>query len=222
MDPNAKAFVPVPERVKAVIRYVMNPSSDKFNPYALAWTTTQPRRPGEKFVVYRGQCAQSTKNIPRVGSNPLEISLAYGKPISTSRELTDKIREFSCSPRGRLFAIHVVPGVRIADLRDSLKGYDVNSDATFEFLTDELPPSSAWKTKSPGQLRAAFFATLGKEKEVLLDPFAGRFLKESGEPEDWSSPEVNGVYVTGFFPKKAGRRRTLRSRRKKRTYRRRV
>jgi len=217
MDPNAKAFVPVPERVKAVIRYVMNPSSDKFNPYALAWTTTPSR-----IVVYRGQCAQSTKNIPRVGSNPREISLAYGKPISTSRELTDKIRGFSCKPDGRLFEIHVVPGVRIADLRDSLKGYDVNSDATFEFLTDELPPSSAWKTKSLGQLRAAFFATLGKEKEVLLDPFAGRFLKESGEPEDWSSPEVNGVYVTGFFPKKAGRRRTLRSRRKKRTYRRRV
>jgi len=216
MDPNAKMFVPVPERVKAVIRYVMNPSSDKFNPYALVWTTTPSR-----IVVYRGQCAQPTKNIPRVGSNPFEISLAYGKPISTSRELTDKIREFSCKPSGRLFKISVVPGVRIADLRDSLKGYDVNTDATFEFLRDELPPSSAWKTKSLGQLRAAFFATLGKEKEVLLDPSMGRFLKESGDPEDWSSPEVNDVYVTGFFPQKAGRRRTLRSRRKKRTYRRR-
>jgi len=162
------------------------------------------------------------KSIPRVGSNPLEISLAYGMPISTSRELTDKIREFSCKPSGRLFKIHVVPGVRIADLRDSLKGYDVNTDATFEFLRDELPPSSVWKTKSLGQLRAAFFATLGKEKEVLLDPSMGRFLKESGDPEDWSSPEVNDVYVTGFFPQKAGRRHTMRSRRKKRTYRRRV
>jgi hypothetical protein len=217
MDPNAKAFVPVPERVKAVIRYVMNPISPEFKISDIVWTTTK-----SELTVYRGQCAQSTKNIPRVGSNPLEISLAYGKPISTSRELTDKIREFSCRPSGRLFEIHVVPGIRIADLRDSLKGYDVNADATFEFLRDELPPSSAWKTKSPAQLRAGFFATLGKEKEVLLDPSAGRFLKESGEPEDWSSPEVNGVYVTGFFPKKAGRRRTLRSRRKKRTYRRRV
>jgi hypothetical protein len=217
MNPNAKAFVPVPEHVKAVIRYVMTPSSNKFNPYALVWTTTSSR-----IVVHRGQCAQSAKNIPRVGSNPLEISLQYGKPISTSRVMTDKIREFSCKPDGRLFEIHVVPGVLVADLRDSLKGYDVNNDAVFQFLKDELPTTSMWKTKSLGQLRAAFFATLGKEKEVLLDPFMGRFLKESGEPEDWSSPEVNGVYVTGFFPKKAGRRRTLRSRRKKRTYRRRV
>jgi hypothetical protein len=217
MDPNVKAFVPVPERVKAVIRYVMTPSSDKFNPYALKWTTI-----GDGVVVYRGQCAHSTKNIPRVGSNPREISLAYGKPISTSRELTDKIRGFSCKPDGRLFEIHVVPGVRIADLRDSLKWYDVNNDAVFQFLKDELPDTSIWKTKSLAQLRAGFFATLGKEKEVLLDPYTGQFLKESGDPEDWSSPEVNGVYVTGFFPKKAGRRRTLRSRRKKRTYRRRV
>ena len=137
--------------------------------------------------------------------------------------MTDKIREFSCKPPdGRLFEIHVAPGVLVADLWVSLKGYDVNNDAVFQFLKDELPPSSAWKTKSLAQLRAGFFATLGKEKEVLLDPSAGQFLKESGEPEDWSSPEVNGVYVTGFFPKKAGRRRTLRSRRKKRTYRRRV
>jgi hypothetical protein len=218
MDPNAKAFVPDLERVKAVIRYVMNPSSDKFNPYALAWTTTPSR-----IVVYRGQCAQSTKNIPRVGSSPLEISLAYGKPISTSRAMTDKIRGFACKPNGRLFEIHVVPGVLVADLRDSLKGYDdVNTDATFEFLRDELPPSSAWKTKSLGQLRAGFFKTLSDEQEVLLNPFAGWFRKESGEPEDWMSPEVNGVYVTGFFPQKAGRRRTLRSRRKRRTYRRRV
>ena len=196
----------------------MTPSSDKFNPHALKWTATK-----SPIVLYRGQCGHSSKNIPRVGSNPLEISLQYGKPVSTSRELTDKIRDFSCKPpSGRLFQIHVVPGVLVADLRDSLNGYDVNNDAVFQFLKDELPTTSLWKTKTLAQLRAAFFATLGKEKEVLLDPFMGRFLKESGEPEDWSSPEVDGVYVTGFFPKKAGRRRTLRSRRKKRTYRRRV
>jgi hypothetical protein len=159
------------------------------------------------------------KNIPRVGSNPFEISLEYGKPISTSTELTNKIRGFSCKPKGRLFEIHVVPGVRIAELSDSIKGYTITPE-TFQFLRDELGRSSAWKTKSFGQLLAAFFTTLGKEKEVLLDPTKGWFRKESGDPEDWSSPEVNGVYVTGFFPKKGGRRRTLRSNLKKRTRRR--
>ena len=207
----------VPDRVMAVIRRVMNQASAKFNPSFLVWEATK-----SPLVLYRGQCGHSSKNIPRVGTNPLEISTNYGQPISTSRAMTDKIREFSCKPDGRLFEIHVVPGVLVADLRDSLKGYDVNNDAVFQFLKDELPTTSMWKTKSLAQLRAGFFKTLSDEQEVLLDPFAGRFRKESGEPEDWRSPEVNGVYVTGFFPKKAGRRRTLRSRRKRRTYRRRV
>ena len=207
----------VPDRVMAVIRRVMNQASAKFNSSFLVWEATK-----FPLVLYRGQCGRSSKNIPRVGTNPLEISTNYGEPISTSRAMTDKIREFSCKPNGRLFEIHVVPGVLVADLRDSLKGYDVNNDAVFQFLKDELPTTSMWKTKSLAQLRAGFFKTLSDEQEVLLDPFVGRFRKESGEPEDWISPEVNGVYVTGFFPKKAGRRRTLRSRRKRRTYRRRV
>ena len=208
----------VPDRVMAVIRRVMNQSSTEFNPSFLMWTaTTSP------IVLYRGQCGRSSKNIPRVGTNPLEISTNYGQPISTSRAMTDKIRGFSCKPNGRLFEIHVVPGVLVADLRVSLRGYDVNNDAVFQFLKDELPGTSMWKTKSLAELRAGFFKTLSSEQEVLLDPSAGRFLKESGEPENWRSPEVNGVYVTGFFPKKrGGRRRTLRSKPKRRTYRRRV
>jgi hypothetical protein len=213
MDPAANTFVP--ERVRAVIRYVMNPSSDKFNPSVLKWETTTHKR-----LLYRGQCDHSTKNIPRVGNNPLEISLERGKPISTSEKLTDKIRAFSCKPGGRLFEIHVVPGVKVAVLRESLRGYDVNKDEVFQFLSNELPDSSAWKTHTLAQLRATFFRTLSSEREVLLDPSAGRFLKESGDPEDWHSPEVNEVYVTGFFPKKGGRRRTLRSNLKKRTRRR--
>ena len=216
MDSAAKVFVP--DRVMAVIRRVMNQSSTEFNPSFLMWTaTTSP------IVLYRGQCGRSSKNIPRVGTNPLEISTNYGQPISTSRAMTDKIRGFSCKPNGRLFEIHVVPGVLVADLRVSLRGYDVNNDAVFQFLKDELPGTSMWKTKSLAELRAGFFKTLSSEQEVLLDPSAGRFLKESGEPENWRSPEVNGVYVTGFFPKKrGGRRRTLRSKPKRRTYRRRV
>ena len=213
MDSATRVFVP--ERVRAVIWRVMNPSSDKFKSVDLVWKiTTAP------LVVYRGQCGHSSKNIPRVGTNPLEISTNYGQPISTSRAMTDKIREFSCKPDGRLFEIHVVPGVLVADLRDSLKGYDVNNDAVFQFLKDELPITSMWKTKSLAQLRAGFFKTLSDEQEVLLDPTKGWFRKESGDPENWRSPEVNGVYVTGFFPKKGGRRRTLRSNLKKRTRRR--
>lgn len=213
---NADAALYVPEKVKAVIRYVLNPSSDKFNMSALDWKTTT-----EPLVLYRGQCSESKKAIARVGNNPLEISLQYGKVISTSASLTPKIKAFACKPNGRMFEIHVVPGVPVARLRDSLNGYNV-TEAVFQFLKNELLDTSYYKNKSLEEIRAAFFSTLMKENEVLLDPSKGRFLKESGEPEDWRSPEVDGKYVTGFFPKKGGRRRTLRSRRKRRTYRRRV
>lgn len=206
----------VPDRVKAVIRHVMNPTSPKFNPSFLVWESTK-----SPLVLYRGQCGRSSKNIPRIGSSPLEIS-NYGKPISTSMTLTDKIKRFACEPpNGRIFEIHVVPGVPVARLRDSLNGHNV-TEAVFQFLKDELPDTSYYKKKSLEQIRRAFFSILMKENEVLLDPSKGRFLKESGESEDWKSDEIDGKYVTGFFPNKGGRRRTLRSRRKKGTYRRRV
>jgi len=216
MNPNAAAFVPIPEKVKAVIRRVLNPSSDKFVPSALIWKiTTKP------LVLYRGQCGKSTKAISRVGNNSLEISSQYGKPISTSASLTSKIQAFACKPDGRMFEIHVVPGVLVARLQDSINGYNVDK-ATFQFLKDELPDRSAYKNMSLDQILAAFFRTLKTENEVLLDLSKGVFRKESGEPEDWMSPEMDGKYVTGFFPINGGRRRTLRSRRKKRTYRLRV
>jgi len=214
---NADAALYVPEQVKAVIRHVLNPSSSDFNSSALKWKTIT-----EPLVLYRGQCSESKKAIPRVGNNPLEISSQYGKVISTSMTLTDKIKRFACEPpNGRIFEIHVVPGVPVARLQDSLNGHNV-TEAVFQFLKDELPDTSYYKKKSLEQIRGAFFSTLMKENEVLLDPSKGRFLKESGESEDWKSDEIDGKYVTGFFPNKGGRRRTLRSRRKKRTYRRRV
>jgi|LauGreDrversion4_2_1035121.scaffolds.fasta_scaffold392950_2 hypothetical protein len=216
MNADAAPFVPIPERVKAVIRYVMTPSSNKFIPSALVWKTVK----GKPLIVYRGQCSYSVKAIPRVGNNPLEISLQYGKLISTSTSITPKIKAFACEPPyGRMFEIHVVPGVLVAELRDSVSGYTVN-EAAFQFLKDELPDTSGWKNSTLAQLRAAFFRTLSEENEVLIDPSKGRFLKESGEQEDWKSREVDGKYVTGFFPNKGGRRRTLRSNLKKRTRRR--
>ena len=214
MDPKAAVFVP--ENVKMVIRHVLNPSSNDFNSSNLVWKTTT-----EPLVLYRGQCSESIKAIPRIGNNPLEISLEYGKVISTSTILTDKIKRFACKPNGRMFEIHVDPGVPIARLKESLIGYTVN-EAAFQFLKDELPDTSYYKKKSLNQIRGAFFSTLMKENEVLLDPSKGRFLKKTGEDEDWSSPEVDEKYVTRFALKAGGRRRTLRSRRKKRTYRRRV
>jgi len=211
MDAAAAPFVSA--QVKAVIRAILTPSSELFNPYDLVWErTTKP------LVVYRGQCNESKKNIPRIGDNPLEISLEYGRPISTSKQLTDAIWAFACKPGGRLFQINVVPGVPIADLQKSVNGNDFSKEV-FQFLKDELPAGSGWANASVGQLRAVFFKKLNEEKEVLLGR-AGVFKKESGEIEDWASDEVaqdgKTMYVTGFFPKRAGRRRTRRGRKSSR------
>jgi len=202
---NSDADIYIPPAVKAVIRYVLNPTSKFFNPSDLKWRTLQ-----SPMVVYRGQCDTNMKHIPITGNNPLELSTAYGKPISTSVVLTDDIRRFACKPNGRLFKINLLPGIRVARLRDSLGSYDVNKDEAFVFLKRELPNTSLWNLKSLGQLRASFFSKLKREQEVLVDPTSGIFRKETGDVEDWSSPEAD-FYETGFFPKKAGRRRTLRS-----------
>jgi hypothetical protein len=211
MDANAPVFVPA--KVKAVIRYILNPRSPLFNMADLVPTVTT-----EEMVLYRGQCGQSDKKIPRLGNNPLEISLAYGRPISTSAQLSPAIWKFACKPEGRLFEIHVTRGVTVYILSKSLEKADLSRDV-FQFIKDELPADSGYKNRSVAQIRAAFFKKLAEEKEVLLDPNSGIFKKESGEIEDWTSDEVargdKTVYVTGFFPKKAGRRRATRRQRRK-------
>jgi len=205
----------VPAKVKAVIRYILNSRSPLFNMADLVSTVTT-----EEMTLYRGQCAESTKKIPRIGNNPLEISLAYGRPISTSAELSPAIWKFACKPNGRLFEIHVARGVTVYILSESVEKADLSKEV-FQFLKDELPDDSGYKNRSVAQIRAVFFKKLAEEKEVLLDPNSGIFKKESGEIEDWTSEEVargdKTVYVTGFFPKKAGRRRATRRRRRRAT-----
>ena len=213
MDGDAPVFVPA--KVKAVIRYILNPRSPLFNMADLVSTVTT----GET-VLYRGQCDESDKKIPRLGNNPLEISLAYGRPISTSAQLSPAIWKFACKPNGRLFEIHVTRGVTVYILSKSLEKADLSKEV-FQFIKDELPDDSGYKTMSVAQIRAIFFKKLAEEKEVLFDPNSGIFRKESGEAEDWTSEEVargdKTVDVTGFFPKKAGRRRATRRRRRRAT-----
>ena len=213
----------VPNRVKAAIRYVLNPRSPAFNIEDLVWSEVQP---GQELVVYRGQCAVSEKNIPRLGDNPLAISTAYGRPISTSMILNQHIEEFACRyPGGRIFEIHLTPGTKYASIKDSLKDFDVNRNEVFQFLKDELPETSGYKKKSLAQLRGGFFYILAREKEILLDPRRIAFVNER-----WDNPMVQSVlqvvdergkptgqtrmvetYRTFVVPKTGGRGRSLRT-----------
>jgi hypothetical protein len=190
---NVDAVEFIPNRVKAAIRYVLNPRSPIFNMDDLVWTQVQP---GQELVVYRGQCNVSPKLIPRVGDNPLIISTAYGRPISTSLVLNQHIEEFACQhPGGRLFEIHLTPGTKYAAIQNSLKGFAVNRDEVFQFLKDELPVGSFYKDKSLARIRGTFFYILAHEKEIILDPRSIVFVKEPKykSPETWDKPMVKSV-----------------------------
>lgn len=217
----------VPANVKAAIRYILNPQSPTFVLNDLVWKEVQP---GEELVVYRGQCNVSTKNIPRLGDNPLQISTVYERPISTSRILNQHIEEFACqSPNGRIFEIHLTPGTPYANVKESLEGFEVNRDEVFAFLKDELPETNQYKSKSLAQIRGAFFNTLSREKELLLDPRKIVFVKEDKTPETWDNEmsqstlqqidrrgnptgatRMVDTYKTFVVPKVEGRGRSLR------------
>lgn len=224
MNGNAPEFIPA--RVKAAIRYVLNPRSPHFRLEDLAWTTAT-----QELVVYRGQCNVSTKNIPRVGNNPLEISTLHARPISTALVLNQHIEEFACAfPGGRIFEIHIMPGTKYCYINNSIGGFDVNRDEVFQFLKDELSVGQYYKTKSLAQIRAGFFNILSREREIVLDPSSIVFVKEDRSPETWNGPltkavlhEVNvrgkqtgvsrltDVYKTFVVAKAGGRGRSLRT-----------
>lgn len=176
-------------------------------------------KPIEKeTVVYRGQCSSSTKAIERRGTNPLAIltNLEPPKPISTSKLLSEKILEFSCpldkKASGRLFELHLMPGVLITSMYDQIpeefqlshtknqKTLKANKEAltplikeAFQFLTEELPETHRYKKASVNQLYGLFFNLLHKEKEILLDPRKIKFIQEDKTPESWSNPETSAT-----------------------------
>ena len=216
-----------PDWRKALIRYVL---SMKGNLEILPWTAS-----AEEFVVYRGQSgsAESKPGIPRIGSSPLEVQ-NLGQPISTSKYLTATILRYSWPKPGRLFKIHVKPGVKYVSIPDLV---DVSFDdlSLFELDLGE----GGYKTKTPAQLRGTFKDIVAKENEVLLKLNNTEFKTAAGVPETWTEPEVplkfdmglgkDGkprkfhneegkfvtqlditLYETYLFPKPSGRGRTFR------------
>jgi hypothetical protein len=179
----------------------------------------RPVKPTEQ-ILYRGQCGTSSKAIERRGTTPLQLrtNLVPPKPIATSKLLSQKILEFSCPARkedesGRIFEIHVKPGVLVTTMYDQIpaelslpytKNKKVREAAkekiaplvkeAFSFLSAELPKEHGLKKAKPNQLYGLFFRLLHKEKEVLLDPRSIQFVQEDGSLEtDWSTEEIPAV-----------------------------
>ena len=175
----------------------------------LPWTTS----PAE-FVVYRGQSGSpaSKPGIKRVGTVPHQISTEFGKPISTSRVLSKIVLGYAV-PEGRVFKIHVMPGIRYVSIKDTV-GEKLADPALFQFLSDELQAGdNKYKTWSLNRLQGVFNDIVNKEDEVLLDLSNAEFRNADDKPETWVGP-LDTPYETYLVPKTAGGRRGRTFRRK--------
>jgi hypothetical protein len=206
----------VPDGIRAIVLYVLNPSGVTLND--LPWTVCCKRDAitGKTvgFVVYRGQSSRSNGAIPRLGSTPNEIRLDMSRPISTSTELNQHIESFAAPP-GRLFLIHVTPGIKYINVKKAISDYSYSQAPSnpfdlpfFESIREGLPATSGFKGKKPSQIAGEFWRRLAKEKEVILSPENAKFASETGA-ETWERKEamveatLTEVYMSDSKEKKS-------------------
>jgi hypothetical protein len=195
---------------KAAMRRILNSNRpDLFNKEDLLWKTVGD---GEELIVYRGQCANVTSKRASTATkqgffSPYEIRTDVGTVLSTSKVLTDTTEKFAkCPPLetdtperrsgGRIFEIHLRPGVRYADLKDSLgvipqkelqafaDEFQANQDQAIKDKLLEPEAARPWTAK---RVSGILFPTAEKETEVLLDLGTIKFIHEDGTPETWGS-----------------------------------
>jgi hypothetical protein len=199
-----------PESRRAAMRRILNPNKPElFKKEDLIWKTATK---DQEVTLYRGQCANVTSKRAATAAkqgffSPYVIRTDVGSVLSTSKTLSDTIEKFAkCPPLeedtperrsgGRIFEIRLLPGVRYADLEDSL-GYIPSKELeafAIEFQTnqDEAVKAGALDAKGLRQwtverIKGILFPTAKKEKEVLLDLSEIEFVHEDGSPETWGS-----------------------------------
>ena len=184
-----------------ILQYVLDMPSKKYDLSKLPWVVSTG------FVVYRGQSgsSESKPGIPRKGFNPYEISMGFGAPISTSRQLTPRILQFSFPAPGRIFKIHVMPGVRYVSIKDAVGG-SIEDPEVFEVLKKSLPEGHAYKEKSASDLLGLFNDIIDREDEVLLDLKGTEFRNAGGGLETWDGKEGDLVFSMGKDTKGKPRR----------------
>ena len=224
--------------LRAIVLYVLSPGSVRIDD--LPWKVCcdkiiEGRKVG--FVVYRGQSG-NPKFFPKKLMNkidPYAIRTDLGRPLSTSTVLNKHIQSFAAPP-GRLFMIHVVPGIKYVDILRELEEAreTVNTDEFFQKIIDSLPGTSKYKTgdpekgtppATPSEIRSSFWSRIEKENEIILNLTGAEFRSETGD-ETWNREEAKKVvkidispgvsedvevYETGIFPTKGGRGRTFRT-----------
>ena len=229
--------------LRAIVLYVLSPGSVRLQ--QLPWkvcceTVIEGRQVG--FVVYRGQSGNPKFAPRRIADqiNPYVIRTDVGRPLSTSTVLNKHIQKFAAPP-GRIFMIHVVPGVKYVDIlkqvgearskidtdeyfKDILENY-IPADSVYKKGVPSEDPEKSIPPATPETLRKSFWERAGRENEIILNLTGTEFKSETG-PETWNREEAKKVikieispgvtedvevYETGVFPKKGGRGRTFRT-----------
>jgi hypothetical protein len=182
--------------IDTLVRYVLSPATVKIQD--LPWKkcceeTIEGRQIG--FVVYRGQSENPRFRTVRGTFDPTAIQTNLGRPLSTSKILNMHIVSFASPPNGRLFKIHVTPGVEYVDIRKALDQAreQIDTDEYFAKVLEELPATSTYKKATadkppatPDVLRTKFWNLVGKENEVILNPTGIYFRSEKSPKETWN------------------------------------
>lgn len=190
--------------VDAVVKYVLSPT--KVNITELPWKkccekVMEGRQVG--FVVYRGQSVNPRFRTTKSRADATAIQTNLGRPLSTSKELNMHVVSYS-RPDGRMFKIHVTPGVEYVDVVGELKKAEEEGKLTndyFQGVLETLPEDGAYRKgkvdettgeviREPittgAQLKEAFQKLVAKENEVILNPTGLCFRSETTDPETWN------------------------------------
>ena len=189
--------------VDTIVKYVLNPT--KVNITDLVWKkccdkVIEGRQIG--FVVYRGQSVNPRFRTTKSKSDATAIQTNLGRPLSTSKQLNMHIVSYSY-PDGRLFKIHVTPGIEYVDVVGELKKAEEEGKLTndyFQKVLETLPVDGAYrkgKVDKDGnvvvkpittgeQMKEAFWKLVSKENEVILNPTDLCFRSETTEKETWN------------------------------------
>lgn len=184
--------------VRTIVRYVLNPASVKIED--LPWKKCcdeiiEGRQVG--FIVYRGQSENPKFTTARGKFDPTAIQTNLGRPLSTSKVLNLHIVSFA-SPNGRVFKIHVTPGVEYVDIRKTVEAAKetIDNDEYFAEVLEDLKktsPNSVYvkgtadkPPATPEVLRTKFWKLVEKENEVIINPTGVYFRSETTAKETWN------------------------------------
>ena len=196
--------------IDAIVNYVLSPT--KVNITDFVWKkccdqVIEGRQVG--FVVYRGQSIEPRFRTIKGRFNPNKartIQTTLGRPLSTSTELNMHIISYAL-PDGRVFKIHVTPGVEYVDVVGELKKAEKEgklNDDYFQKVLDSLPVDGAYRKgkvdektgevlREPittgKQMKEAFWKLVAKENEVILNPTGIYFRSETDPEETWNNPD---------------------------------